>query len=272
MSEASTSVALPELDHIRRYSQRLGPGNSIVLPRTSMTEEAVLIINHQHKFIFVKTRKTAGTSIETALATMCDDHDVITALSDDDEAARRESGIRSAQNIHVPLSGYGWPEFRRLLTGERTRFYNHFPARDIKRIVPPRLWHEYFVFCVERNPFDRAISQYHWKNRKIKDKLPSMPEFFKTLSDLNMSNWSLYTKNDRVIVDHVIRYENLVDELVAVGRRLGITIDVSNIRAKSWTRTDRRDYWEVLDPESRAIIEKRCSREIEHFGYHWSKH
>lgn len=231
-----------------------------------------MIINHQHKFIFVKTRKTAGTSIETSLAKSCNDGDVITALSDDDEGVRRQSGIRSAQNLHVPLSRYGWPEIRRLLGGERTRFYNHFPAHDIKRVVPDNQWRDYFIFCVERNPFDRAISQYHWKNRDVQGEKPPMPEFFETLSDLSMSNWSLYTEDDQVIVDHVIRYENLGEELDTIGRRLGVRIDVSNIRAKSWTRTDRRDYWEVLDPESRAIIERRCAREIEHFGYHWTTH
>jgi hypothetical protein len=229
-----------------------------------------MIICHQHKFIFLKTRKTAGTSIETALANYCDDGDVITALSDEDEAARSDSGVRSAQNLKVPISKYGPSEVVRLLKGERTRFYNHIPATDIARFVPDLTWREYFVFCVERNPFDRAISQYHWKNRKISGAPPPMAEFFTNLSTLSMSNWSLYTSNDRVIVDKVIRYEHLESELKTVGQQLGITIDVSNIHAKAWTRKDRRNYWEVIDEESREIIERRCAKEIAHFGYQWN--
>jgi hypothetical protein len=36
-----------------------------------------MIISHEHKFIFVKTRKTAGTSIEIALSKFCGPDDVI---------------------------------------------------------------------------------------------------------------------------------------------------------------------------------------------------
>ena len=227
------------------------------------------IICHQHKFIFIKTRKTAGTSIETALARYCSDDDVITALSDDDEATRAEAGVRSAQNLHVPIRRYGLGELRNLARGERTRFYNHTPASDVKRFVSRSNWRDYYVFCVERNPFDRAISQYHWKNRKNADSLPPMPEFFRNLSMLSMSNWSLYTSENKIVVDEVVKYESLDSDLKRVGEKLGIDIDISNIHAKAWTRNDRRNYWEVLDQESRSIIEDRCAKEISHFGYEW---
>lgn len=229
-----------------------------------------MIICHKHKFIFIKTRKTAGTSIETALAKFCDDDDVITALSDEDEQARRESGIRSAQNLLVPISRYRGSELRQLFGSGRTRFSNHTPASDVSRFVARRMWDEYFVFCVERNPFDHAISQYHWKNRKRPDNKPPMPVFLRDLSDLNISNWTLYTENNEVTVDRIIRYEKLEEGLNEVSEQLGIRIDISGIHAKAWTRADKRKYSEVIDHESRLIIENRCAREIEYFGYQWT--
>jgi hypothetical protein len=42
-----------------------------------------MIINHRYKFIFLKTRKTAGTSIESALSQFCDSNDIITPIIND---------------------------------------------------------------------------------------------------------------------------------------------------------------------------------------------
>ena len=40
-----------------------------------------MIVSHKHKFIFLKTKKTAGTSIELALTKLCGDDDIITPLT-----------------------------------------------------------------------------------------------------------------------------------------------------------------------------------------------
>ena len=37
-----------------------------------------MIISHKHKFIFVKTRKTAGTSVQEALERICGPDDIVT--------------------------------------------------------------------------------------------------------------------------------------------------------------------------------------------------
>ncbi|WP_275670288.1 hypothetical protein [Okeania hirsuta] len=40
-----------------------------------------MIISHKYKFIFLKTIKTSGTSIEIYLSRFCGDDDVITPIS-----------------------------------------------------------------------------------------------------------------------------------------------------------------------------------------------
>ena len=227
-----------------------------------------MIICHEYKFIFIKTRKTAGTSIETALSKFCGEFDVITSLSSEDEKARKDMGLRGMQNIHVPLLRYSGADIANILNLQRKRFHNHSPAAEVRRYVGKGKWSKYFVFCVERNPFDRAVSQYFWKNRKLVEK-PDMQEFFRSLSTPSMSNWNVYSGKDGVLVDRILRYENLDQELSSVGNLLGIKIDISSIHAKSHTRTDKRNYREIIDKKSRVIIEERCAKEIKHFGYQW---
>ena len=227
-----------------------------------------MIICHEYKFIFIKTRKTAGTSIETALSKFCGEFDVITSLSSEDEKARKDMGLRGMQNIHVPLLRYSGADIANILNLQRKRFHNHSPAAEVRRYVGKGKWSKYFVFCVERNPFDRAVSQYFWKNRKLVEK-PDMQEFFRSLSTPSMSNWNVYSGKDGVLVDRILRYENLDQELSSVGNLLGIKIDISSIHAKSHTRTDKRNYREIIDKKSRLIIEERCTKEIKHFGYQW---
>ena len=53
-----------------------------------MTQAA---FSHEHKFIFLTTKKTAGTSIELALTQLCGTDYIIAPLTEIDEA-RRISG------------------------------------------------------------------------------------------------------------------------------------------------------------------------------------
>src|SRR5262245_1397709 len=52
--------------------------------------KANMIVSHRHRFIFLKSKKTAGTSVELALSAVCDAGDIITPLAQpEDEPLRR---------------------------------------------------------------------------------------------------------------------------------------------------------------------------------------
>ena len=98
-----------------------------------------MIISHQYRCIFIKTIKTAGTSIEVFLSGQGGDEDVFTS-------------------IHPPVAGHQ--------PRNHGNFYNHFPAWGVRQRVPAATWSNYFKFCVERNPWGKTISHYSMINQR----------------------------------------------------------------------------------------------------------
>ena len=225
-----------------------------------------MIISHKYKFIFIKTRKTAGTSIEIALSGICGEDDIITPQVPEDEQIRKDKGYRLGQNYFVPYSGYTMKQWRRLvLKGVRAEYKRHTPASFIHRHLDPSIWQSYTKFCVERNPWDKAISLYYWLLGENREK----PPLFDYLSgDLRrLSNWYIYAIDGKPVVDHVIQYDNLNDELDRIAEQLKFPDKLDLPRAKGGYRKDRRDYRDVMDLQTRDLIDKVCEKEIAYFGY-----
>jgi hypothetical protein len=229
-----------------------------------------MIISHRYKFIFLKTRKTAGTSIEIALSRFCGEKDVITPISPRDEVLRQELSYRGPQNFAVCLTEAA--SHTRLSTRKRVRqkqigYYNHMPAEEIKAITDPVVWDEYFKFCFERNPWDKAVSRYFHATRNYEVR-PPLLEFLRSEDPNKLSNWGIYSIDGEPAVNHVGRYENLEKELERIAKLLDLPEQkISLPRAKGTFREDRRHYRDIIGQEERSIIEQICAREIAHFGY-----
>lgn len=217
-----------------------------------------MIISHGHRFVYVKTRKTASTSLEIALSRFCGPEDVITRIVAKDEAVRRSLGYPGPQNQHV-----------RDQSGRGFELANHAPAAVARDLLGDR-WDEYFAFTLERNPFDRVISQYFWEVAALADP-PTIGDYLRTASPEVLSNWHLYADGDRLIVDHVGRYESLDESLASIAERLGLgeQIALPEQRTKSEYRRDRRHWRDVLSTDDRRLVEAACRREIAVFGYAW---
>lgn len=230
-----------------------------------------MIVSHAYRFIFLKTNKTAGTSIEIALSKFCDAGDIITPITPEDEEVRRSLGFRGPQNYRVPFRSYQGRDWARLfLRGQRTAFFNHMAARDIKRLVGEQVWTSYYKFCFERNPWDRVISLYYWRCRN-KDPMPSISEFIQSgaLNVLKQRGIDLYTIDGEIAVDRVCLFENLEAELEAVHSRLGFPEKLALPRVKGAYRKDKQHYRDILGSEDEAAISKLFKREIGLFDYEY---
>lgn len=203
-----------------------------------------MIISHQYQFIFIKNGKTAGTSIEVFLSRMCSPTDVVTPIFPPVET-------------HLPRNHEG--------------FYNRMTGAEIRERLGDPIWNRYFKFCVERNPWDKAISYYHMANFRAGGTL-SLDEFL--AGQEFPVNYPRYTEpgdSRKIIVDRVIDYGKLTAGLSEVFAKLGIPFNGSlGVRAKSEYRNDHRPYQEVLTSAQANRIRAIFAEEISLHGYRFN--
>jgi hypothetical protein len=223
-----------------------------------------MIISHAHRFIFIKNRKTAGTSVEIALTRHCGRRDIITPIYKEDEEFRKDLGVRP-QNFQVSAWRHAW-RVRLNLAKPVTRyeFYNHITAAEIVNFIGRRKFDQYYKFCFERNPWDKVISDYFWKNNRgaYRD-FDDFMERYELVSDFER-----YTLDGQVCVDFIGRYETLGQDLASVFHRLGLPFDGWLPNAKGGFRAKGTTYRDVIiKPEHRERIARFYAREIDLLGY-----
>lgn len=238
-----------------------------------------MIVCDKYGFVFLKTRKTAGTSIEIALSRLCGPGDIVTKVAQDDEKIRAEEGGYGPAGQEKRLRHYSLREWRkRIKYGERaTGFANHAGADMAKTLVSSRFWDGCYKFTSERNPWDKAVSRYYWQKsrwegRKRKTVFPPLNEYLAYLEAERphwLSCWAIYTINDQVVVDDVIFYEDLHGSLERVAARLGVAgnLVLPRKRAKARRGQQRQDYRQHFDEASYDIVARVCHKEIAAFGY-----
>jgi hypothetical protein len=231
-----------------------------------------MILSHKYKFIFIKTAKTAGTSIEVFLSRLCGPKDIVTPIAppvEGHQPCNYEGLINPIQEI-LQRPGKLFSVLRQTITS-REKFYNHMPASEVRNRVPADVWNRYFKFCVERNPWDKVLSHYHMHAAREAGSL-TLDEYL--ARGRFPINYFRYTDRSgtKIIVDRVVRYENLAAQLSEIFSQLQIPFDGTlGVAAKSEYRTDRRPYQEVLNDDQRKIIENAFAKEIELHGYRFEQ-
>ena len=207
-----------------------------------------MIISHKYKFIFIKTRKTAGTTIEYNLSKY---------LGNDDIIAPSEQANYLAQNYiqQTSLSRFfEFLKFKKLSKNFYFEFTDHMHAIHIKKKINNKIYQTYFKFCVEREPVDKSISYYFMRKNS-----PNSNSIRKKMSWIEFVNkkrfpvdTNFYTHNNKLIIDKIIRYENLENELSLVLNDLGI----KNFKIEKSVNNKFRGINPIITKNQKKIIYK----------------
>jgi len=213
-----------------------------------------VIVSHEHRFIFLKTRKTAGTSVEIALSRICGSEDIITPITETDEQLRKVLGGRPPQHYTAPpLEREGRA---------------HLPASAVRRIVGSDVWGSYFKFAIERNPWDAVVSLYYWR---IRDN-PTPVSFEDFVNSDEVPRWAhknarIYRLQGKVAVDELCRFESLGSDLDGIWSTLGLPGAPELPRAKGGFRPGEARYPSMYTPATAERVGDIFAAMTAEFGY-----
>lgn len=235
-----------------------------------------MIVSHAHRFIFIKTQKTAGTSIEVALSAICGVDDIITPIQSWIEGERRETAGRGPQNYRLSHPLVPRRAWWKRLAGRPERhyhpsvgYYDHMPAWRVKAYLGDDVWASYFKFAFERNPWDRQVSWYRYKTKsKAAGERPDFPRFLADRRRAFVDNFDLYSIDGEVAVDFLGRYESLEEDFAEAMRRAGVNDQVALPRVNA-SKGGTTDYRAFYDEASRDLVAGWYAREIALLDYRY---
>jgi hypothetical protein len=220
----------------------------------------MVLVSHRYRFISLKNKKVASTSIEAFFERFCMDPE-----KEKGHIPRHKTpGLKSRHGIigaRLKKVRYGWKP--------------HMRALGIRKRLGKRLFRKYFKFCVVRNPWDGLVSQFFYRKHKIltEKSMGQIQGMFRryVFATKKPYNYPIFSIRGEPICDYYIRYETLQEGLKEVCEilELPVTFPITLPRFKSNQRPARfkKNYRFFYDDEMRNHVAKVFHKEIGMFGY-----
>lgn len=212
------------------------------------------MIIHECNAIFIHIPKTAGVSI-------C--HSIMSHLTGENtsgEIGHLSNKLKIQFNIRNP---------------QKHKQAQYYSPTDITQ----ELWDSYYKFSIVRNPWDRVVSEFHWRH-SLPTRHPSI-DFKKFLrycesriNDTTNSKRDIYwthaqtqksyvaNNNGKLILDDIFRFEELDLAMKIISKKLHIPLELG-----MYNTSNHKNYRNYYDDESKDIIENLYKEDIEIFNY-----
>lgn len=205
-------------------------------------------ISFSHKFIFIHVQRTAGGSLINALRPY------------------EHRAPVTRWNKQVSRAG-----LRR--NPKKISLRTHATALEVRRLLPPGMYEEFFSFAFVRNPYSWLVSEFEvvrqnpdHRHYKYLVKMHDFSEYVEwEVRRGKRHQYPLVTDEDgQVMVNFLGHFERLREDYDKVCENLGLS--PVNELPHNHKRTPR-DYRDYYDDESRDKVAQYWHRDIALFGY-----
>jgi len=156
----------------------------------------------------------------------------------------------------------------------------HKTALEKIEEIGQKAWNKKYTFTVIRNPWDKVVSQYHYRVNTNQTNLRENPIEFKEWVKRTYGYQDAYyydtpkmfmpqvdwltDHSGKILVDEIIHFENLEVEFNEVLEKLGRNKTLPHVK-----KSNRGNYREYYDDETIEMVRNWFERDIEEFGYQY---
>jgi len=249
-----------------------------------------MILSKKHKFIFIKGKKVAGTSIEVLLSHLCGNQDIVTPITPIDERSRFHSSGTCAQNYACnPEEHHSFisliksnndKELENILL-PKGKYYNHMPLKEVLYLQKD-ISEDWLVFAAERDPYSKIISYANMQikfNEYLNDGKPMLSDLkslkhqiernFDDGTYLDVKNIDLYKDPSNIIKTVIIKYDDLDNQLSEIISQLGIINHPPLKQYKAGLSSNKIDPFSIYTKKQLHQINETFEEEFLQFDFNF---
>jgi hypothetical protein len=224
------------------------------------------LVSFRHGFIFLKSFKTASTSVEMYLQPFCMGEDV----------EIKEASLQMVSRYGVVGNRLKSDQENPNGPDDVPKWAPHMKAKQVRNRVGKLVWNNFEKISVVRNPFTRVLSGFYWSHRNevlptdqdellqrfrsyAKNRAPIMSERDKEIMDLD----------GKFILNTTLHTETIVEDLEKLTTRLGLDSSKTSLPRTKDTKSGRPNIQlaDWYDESTTKAVTDSSAHVFERFGY-----